>query len=354
MKEALLEELLPQVRRNCLISDARFWGYYSVCGLLLRLRSLYMFEKGISPGGRTERADVLRWIEKTEALWDEMKDRDFTPIRVNSTEFDPFDAESINRAVSEHGLLYCAGYGMYLKPVFFISDLDSTETIGGLRVFTAGKEYARDLSIHPAMLQAHTVIARKYATLVLICEKFEEFRAQKGAGALGMAFSSYGITGSSSALELEKVAEGELRTFIHHEIGEALETEKTGNLWTRMLSQVAHRKASFFIRSVKDTLADTSEKGMLRNIIDERKTGSLAFYVASLSGFRKTLGIEVDRAFREFAETGNWEVIESARARCYSKTMETAAELLALYTEDAGQLYSAIERHISLMCSRNP
>jgi hypothetical protein len=35
-----IESFTSQVKRNCNISDAKYRGYYSLCGLLLRLRDL--------------------------------------------------------------------------------------------------------------------------------------------------------------------------------------------------------------------------------------------------------------------------------------------------------------------------
>jgi len=334
MKPALLEELVPQVKRNCLISDARFWGHYSLCGLLLRLRELYRFEKGLDAGEGIDRQDVSRWIGNTEALWEEMRGREFSSIVVDSRSYGPFDADGVNSTINPHGLLYGAGYGIFLKPVFFLADLDAVETADGLRVYTAGKEYARDLSLHSAMLQAGTVIARKQAAHVLIAEKFEEFRAMKKGGALALAFSSYGIDGASGSEDLRRMAEAELRTFVHHELGEAFETERLGRSWTGMLAALAAGKASVYLRSVKDVLADTSERGALRHIIAREKKGSLAFLVASLSGFRKALAAPVEDAFHEFATTGRWEAMETARRQCYEKTRAIADELLKAYMQE--------------------
>lgn len=349
MKPALLEELVPQVKRNCLISDARFWGRYSLCGLLLRLRELYRFEKGLDAGEGVDREDVSRWIGSTEALWEEMRDREFSPISVGSRVFGPFNAEGVNSAINGHGLLYGAGYGIFLKPVFFLADLDAEETAGGLKVYTAGKEYARDLSLHPAMLQDGTIIARKHAAHVLIAEKFEEFRAMKKGGALALAFSSYGIDGGSKPGDLRRMADAELRTFISHEMGEAFETGRMGPEWTGMLASLAAGKASVYLRSVKDVLADASEEGTLRHIIAHEKTGSLAFHVASLSGFRKALAAPIEDAFHEFTRTGRWEEMETARGQCYERTKAIADELLATYIEGRRPeaVTLAMEKHIA-------
>lgn len=356
MKQTLLEELLPGVRENCLISDARYWGYYSICGLLLRLRELYRFENQIPDSGGIDRQAIAEWIGRREALWEEMQGREFLPIVAGGREFDPFDAEGINALISRHGLLYGGGYGIYLKPVFFVSDLDGVQEIDGLKVCTAGREYVRDLAIHPAMLRDRTVIARRYAANVLIREKFDEFRAMKQSVALGMAFRSYGIDAAASPEEIERVSDGELVVFVHHELGEAAESRRAGGLWTEMLANIGHRRASVFLRSVKDTLADTSDAGMLRHIIEALKTGSLAFYIASLSGFRKTLARGVEDAFRGFAETGSWKHMEAARKECYGNSRRIADGLLEGYEKDRdpGSLLAAVEGHITRMCSPHP
>ena len=45
-------EIADQIARNCAVSDARYAGCYSVCGLALRLRDLYKWEKGLAPCSR--------------------------------------------------------------------------------------------------------------------------------------------------------------------------------------------------------------------------------------------------------------------------------------------------------------
>ena len=51
--------LARQVRRNCAISDARFAGLYSVCGLVMRLRDLYKWEHSLAPHEEHEASQIL-------------------------------------------------------------------------------------------------------------------------------------------------------------------------------------------------------------------------------------------------------------------------------------------------------
>jgi hypothetical protein len=213
MKDSLLEELLPQVRENCLVSDARYWGYYSVCGLLMRLRELYMFERGILPGGEVDRQEISEWIGKREEQWEKLGERKYSSLTLTGHEFGPFEAERINTLLLPHGLYYGAGYGVYMKPSFFLADLELVDRLEGLTLHVTGTEHVRDLSISPAMLQGRTVIARKHAAEILIAEKFEEYRTTRRSGALDVAFSAYGITKDSSPEKLGDVASEELRSF---------------------------------------------------------------------------------------------------------------------------------------------
>jgi hypothetical protein len=355
MKSRLLEELVPQVKRNSNISDARYWGYYSICGLLLRLRELYRFDSGIMPWDSSADGDISDWIGQREALWEEISEEEFSPLRIQGDEFGPFEAERINARLMESGLLYGAGYGLYGKPVFFLSDIHSHEVLDGYGVFTSGKEYARDLSIHPAMLQHRSIFARKDISTLLLWEKFEELSARKTASSLSVAFSAYGIE-SGEDIEgiremIKDVAASELHTYIHHELGEAFESEKIGFIWAEMLSSVLSSKASIFARAAMDTLADASERGMLRHIIEERKTGSLAFYMSFLGGYRSIIASDMARAFNKFTETGNWTHIESARKSLYRKASLIAENILDIYRADKNPeaLIKGIQKEITLL-----
>lgn len=348
-----IEEILPQVRRNSSLSDARFWGYYTTCGLLLRLREQYMFENGIKPWEKAESADIARWIGQRESLWKEMEGMEFSPIRIGGEEFGPFEADRINEVLLGEGALYGAGYGLYGKPVFFVSELAGREVVEGYDVYISGKEYARDISLHPAMLRGKTIFARKEITTLLIWEKLGELSTKGARGVLWKAFSSYGISPGQdmAALEgrIERAADSELRTYIRHEVGEAVEAEGLGPRWQEMLSALISSRASVLARAVKDTLADTSEKGMLRYIIEGELAGSLAFYIAFLTGYRRPLARELTGAFDRFLSTGRWQEIEEARADCYRRTRGLAGRLLDIYgkEKDPGALEAGIEEQVS-------
>jgi hypothetical protein len=145
-----ISSITSRVKHNCDISDAKYWGYYSPCGLLLRLRDLYKFEHALKPWDPIDHSHIKKWIDKKEALWEELEESDFQRIEINGKKYDPFDSGKINEFLTGHGYVYSAGYGNMLKPVFVLSGLVGHVTRGRYRIYRAGRELARDLSTSPA------------------------------------------------------------------------------------------------------------------------------------------------------------------------------------------------------------
>ncbi len=335
-----IETLASQIKRNCNISDAKYWGAYSICGLLLKLRGLYRIETGIKPWEQIPQKEIAEWISERETLWKELEDKDFDDIIIGENIYTPFEVEKINRVLEKEGLIYGAGYGAHMKPSFFLADLISKETVGDYNIYIAGSEYVRDLSDHPAMLQEKTIFARMDTTRLLLWERFEELKLRGSKGALGFAFSKYGIKSDEEPSEeidkkLSIVSYSELETYIHHELGEGFEGEKLGNEWKSLLRDISNCRAELFARGIKDLLSDTSERGMLRYIIENSKEGSLGFYIVSLGGYRRLLFPEILDAFERFAESNDWEFIEDARRAGYRKAEGYAERLLSAYRNTA-------------------
>lgn len=354
MKHRLLNNLLSPVRRNCLISDSRHWGDYSICGLLLRLRELYRFEKNLSYSEGIEHRDLAGWIGETEKLWGEMAGKEFLPLSVRGKEFDPFDSEGVNSYLQEHGLIYGAGYGIHMKPIFFLADLEEKKHFLGCTIYVAGKEYARDLSLHPAMLQNKTIYARREITEILLWERFEDVKAMKSKGALYRAFETYNMETRPDKQKIKAAASAELLTYVHHELGEAHESDVLGPSWKEMLSETIGNKAALFLRGVKDVLADTSDRGMFKHIIAERKEGSLYFYLVFLSGYRRLISSNLHEAVSGFRERRSWEEIERARLQCYEKTKDLAIRLMETYKANGKTFEAEIEKQITLTCPSRP
>lgn len=348
-----IETIARQVKRNCNISDAQYWGSYSLCGLLLRLRELYRTEMGIRQWGNVQQRDIGDWITERESLWKELEDKDFEKISINGKLYNPFKVGQINAELEREGLIYGAGLGIHMKPSFFLADMVSKDKTDGFIVYTAGTEYARDLSDHPAMLQDKIIFARLEPTKQLIWGKLDEMRCRNLKGALAFSFSKYGITKEEEPSEdidmrISLIARSELETYIYHELGEAFEGEKIGDDWKNLLTHIQHTKAEIFARSVKDILSDTTEHGMLNFIISNKKEGSLGFYIVFLGGARKIIFPEILDAFQLFVDSGDWEFIDNARKAGYRKAEAYTDRLLAAYRnrEDDVSLSKFIEKEI--------
>jgi len=83
-----LNDIVEQVRLNCSISDARHAGLYSVCGLALRLRDLYKWEKGLEPWVEDDPSRVLDWIGNKEEEWERLAERDFHKMTILGTPYE--------------------------------------------------------------------------------------------------------------------------------------------------------------------------------------------------------------------------------------------------------------------------
>ncbi len=313
MKE--IDGLKEQVRLNCEISNAHFWGIYSICGLLMRLRSLYRFEHSMKPWERIDSAKLMEWIGGKEKLWQSLNGRKIEPLRIDGEVIDAFDVVSVEAHLPD-SLCYGAGYATAMKPSFFLGELGERYRKHGFTVYVVEREHVRDLLAAPAMLREDRIYLRMQVFEEYLWDKVEELRMGSAKPSLGEAFAYHGVSrekllrgGEELAKDIRRIAQEESYTLVAHEVGEALESEFPDSLWQRLVS------ASHFMerlaRGIHDILADTHVRGMLSAIVRRRSIASLAFYVASLSGFRKELFPEISEAYAE-AKQGDWSSVESA------------------------------------------
>ncbi len=344
-----IDHIASQVKHNCNISDAKFWGFYSPCGLLLRLRDLYKVENHLKPWDRVRNEEIGEWIGEREILWGKIDSLDFQRIEVRGKKYRPFDVKGINSQLLEEGYLYAAGYGNLLKPFFMLSEVLREWRCGRYIIYISGKELSRDLSTSPAMLQGDTIIARHDAMRFFLWGKFEEMAERRHDSILSHAFREYGLLKDAISGDFEELFERltreELDTYIHHELGEASQRRLIGGWWKGLLIRLPYSRAELFIRAIKDILSDTCNKGMLAHIIENKKRGSLAFYVALLSGYRKMLFPEIMTAYNEFRKAHKWSIIEEARIKGY-KRMRDYIERVKEYFNSARLSQKVIEEEL--------
>ena len=332
-----IDDFVLQVKRNCNISDAKFWGYYSICGLLMRYRELYRNEHTLMPWDSIDNEKITRWIQEREVLWKELEDNELKKLIMDSTSYDPFDVNGLNTALRDVGLVYGSGYGAFNKPTFFVAKLDAAQDLFDNRVHYVGRELCRDIAATPAMLQGRCIYVRTEMIAQFVWDRFQEVKANQYNVLAEMMFSHYGIFRSdeSSSGLFEKIR-GLVRDvseiFAMHEAGEAYEDAYADD-WHAILYEGCDKATELFLRGIKDVCADTSPFGPLKEIINTRNTPRLCFFVSFMDGIRREVFPEMRDAFQHFREAKDWSVVERARVDGYHKAERLQREMVKIWKE---------------------
>jgi len=328
-----INDVTDQVLGNCNIADAQHAGLYSICSLALRLRDLYKWENRLDPWIENDPSEVLKWIGDKEETWETLADKDFEDITLLGYRFDPFDVKGINAILEPHGYIYGGGYARRLKPSFFLAAIEGKKEINGITIFVLGEELARDLLTIPALSQDKYIYVRKESARLYLWDQIFYVK-NSGRYALKFGLENYGIKEQSLGnlqRNLSRIADNETETYIYHELGEMQDTVFERRTWQEIIATFPHTPIELLTRTVKDLLADTSEYGTLTYIIEERKTSSLAFYVAFLESFTKTLFPQIIEAFKDFTQTRDWEVVEQAKVVGYHAAKSRAEVIIDVY-----------------------
>lgn len=333
-----IEEAVEQVKLNCEISDAKNWGFYTLCVLLLKCRDLYRWERKIEPWKSIDNQDLLDWISEKERRWKALAGEKFRDIKIEGNSYSIFDVEGVNRVLSPKGFIYGAGYAASLRHSFFLGELEEMRRENGHALYVVGRELARDLATSPAMLQESSIFVRKEPARSFLWSKVEEFKTTKKVS-LRHAFEDYGMDAQavleaepeSIKGEIDRISEEELESYVRHEIGEASDRVFPERHWLELVEFFPDTNVERFARSIKDVLGDTNEKGMLKYIIQNEKRGSLSFYVSNLSGLRDAIFPEMKKAYALFRNTGDWSIVENARKAGYRNAQIYAKKLVRMY-----------------------
>ncbi len=308
------ENLVEDIKFNCDLSDARYWGYFSICGLLMRYRDLYRSEQGLDPWSPIERQAIASWIEDKESRWSELEGQSFRALSVGPDRYPPFEVSAINEVLLPRGYVYGAGYGMYLKPTFFLARSRSAAEVDGHRVYTVGHELVRDLFTAPAMLQERSIFLRQEPLRILLWDRYSALKPGCSP-ALHEAFQAYDIApglppSDDLSGKLDRMVEAGTDILLLHELAESFEALPG---WKDVLTLAEDRLAELFLRALQDLVADTSDRGPLKAIIDRRDEGGLGLLNGLMEGYRRSLFPELRDAYRAFLDVRDWTVIESAR-----------------------------------------
>ena len=330
-----IDDISRQVLHNCDISDAYHAGMFSICGLALRLRDLYKWEKELPAWEESDSSEILEWIEAKEHKWEDYPDDGFIELTINGEKFDPFDTIGINTILEPHHIFYGAGYARSLKPTFFLTDITEKTNYNGNIVYTLGRERARDLLTIPALTQDDCVLLRQESAKLFLWDSI--FYIKKSARpALKFALDRCGLKNQEpKALQphLTSILAGLKDNYIYHEIGELNDTDFDRKIWREVIAAFPYSPAEYLARAVKDLLADTNKFGTLQHIIGKRKTAALGFYAAFLDGLAKEFFPELLASFQEFTQTSDWEAIDKAVSSGYQTARQHAALITDLYQE---------------------
>jgi hypothetical protein len=330
-----LDELIRQVRRNCDISDARHGGVFSVCGLALRLRDLYKWEKGLAPWEEGDPGEVLDWIGAREDYWETLAGAEYAPLTMGGRSMDPFDAPGVNSLLSLHEFHYGAGYARGLKPTFFLATVEARQEVEGCPVFVLGREVARDLLTLPALSQGHTILLRRESAHRFLWDQIA-YVAPSARRALYAAMDACGLNDHRPAAlrrDFGRLLEVQESIHLYHELGEIRETDFRRDLWQEIIAAFPLTRVELLARHVKDLLADTSAFGPLRHICRSRDTAGLALYVALSDRVAKALFPELTVCWEESLHQGDWDAVAQAVDIGHAAAKRHAAEIVGIYTD---------------------
>lgn len=333
-----IENIAQQVQENCDLSDAKHWGSYTICGLLLRLMDLYRWSEGIEPRVKIDNPELMDWVGEKEKRWKKIRENEYKNIVIEGREYTPLDSNGINELLEPSGFVYGAGYVTAMKPSFFLAKKEESRIEGGHKIFILGKEFARDLITTPALLQSGKILVRTQPAMSFMWAKIAEFKFG-GNESLKRALAYYGIVidNIKDTEEVDRVVREELESYIHHEIGEARDTAFPDEKWEEIVSTFSFTNTEKFARAIKDILADTNEHGTLQYIINNKKRGALGVYAAIIDGFRRIIFPEIVTAFESFREKENWDVIETARQRGLENASRYAKRLVEMYEKGSSK-----------------
>ncbi len=302
--------LIRQVTSNCELASSLQAGSFSLCGLLLRLRLLYKWTHDLPPWREPEPEAVLAWVADQESLWDAREGESLENLRLNGQTLDPFEVEQVNAFLEPEGLAYGAGFGRGLAPTFFLAELAEVRREEDLTILVLDGELARDLAGNPAMRQGSLIYARRQSLAYYLWDRLADPTQQGNrflrAGWLIREASLPALLRNPEHYQevWETLVAGEMEAVIRHEIGEARETAMD-RAFPAVVELFPQTPLEYWIRALKDALADMSDYGRLCYFIEGRRLTSLALMLAFQPGFYPLLLPELEPAFWRVAAAGD-------------------------------------------------
>jgi hypothetical protein len=324
-----MQALIENVQHNCDIVDARHGSDYGMCTYLLKMRELYRWASGLPLGAPLTKDAVGNWLTAREAHLERLENAEFREIMVDGRTIDPFDAESVNAAVGDLGLVYSAGLVNGARPHFFLAELEGEQrAANGFLLRVSGRELARCLNAPPAMTRGSTIFLRRESLRRFLWEKYETWLWSRRQNAMARAVACYPF---DSALEeaLEAMTTAEMDVIAAHERGEYQAGLDLGAAWDEMLLDLSLTPAELMARAVRDHLADCTQT--LPMLIEEGREASLHFFMANLGAMRKELFPALETAYAAWLGDADKTHFEELAGRGAAHWGELAQEMIALH-----------------------
>jgi len=287
----LVASLCSTVQHNCSISDATYAQHYSLCVYLLRMRDFYQWRFNLPLHEAINSKLVGNWIGETESHWDKVEQSTFLNIELNAEHIDPFDTQSVNAHLNEHGLIYTAGIGRFGQPHFLVAKLNGAtkhdnQHSSNTHSFDCGAELARDSINLPAMTQGNNIYIRHDSIRRWLWQMVSEWRLQKKAGPVQRLVEHFNWHNDQrDDASMGWIVNDLSEVVLNHELGEVAAGHTLGTGYGDMVHAYVGQPSEILLRSVRDIVADTLST--LPAIQQTKSSHHLDFWLAGVKGIRE-------------------------------------------------------------------
>ncbi len=325
-----MKDLILSVQHNCDVSDAQHAADSTMCIYLMRMREHYKWLQDIPCGQICDHKLLGKWIQRREEYLSSLEEAQYTMIKLNGVEYDPFDQHNINQLLSNRGLVYCAGYGRLGKPVFCLGEIVDKENTADYEMYIIGREFAREMNAPAAMSMGKTIYIRQDAFMRLVWEMYEEWSWHKPRNAFYKAIAP--LVDECDPKEVPSaLLASEIESLILHEIGEVVAGNLLGEKWREMLYCLTNTSLEGSARAVRDNLADTI--AVLPALVSNGNASSIHFYFAGFQSIRREMYPALHKAYSIWDETHTLTPLKAVLRRGQTHWLRTAQELLYCYDE---------------------
>jgi len=319
-------EFFNTVKYNCDVSDANYWGYFSICTLLLRLRELFKIERELEPWENIKNEEIFPWIEKKEKRWKELENAKLIPIKINGNFYSPFDIDDINSITVKNGFVYGAGYALFMKPSFFIGSIHRFEKIDGYNVYFIDKEVVRDIFSSPGMSIGENIFIRLTDIKYRLWENLQSWVSKKGA-IYEIILSEFGNPNEWKYPfeKFKNIVDKYSKIVLYHEIAEQKENTLQ---WNEIIKYCDTSKAEHILRGIKDFVADLSENGPVHRAFIEKDKKLLGLYILSQGIYQKKILKITMHQIEKALILNDWQKIEEIRINEFNKWKNNLEKIL--------------------------